>query len=80
MIQSLHQLDRILRGEATRLSALRDGIINISAKGVSQVLIVLGMIYGLCMGTYALMDRGWSGAMQMRYSSIRPASRSDEVS
>lgn len=71
MIESLHQLDRILRGEATRLSALREGIIHISAKGVSQVLIVLGMIYGLCMGTYALVDRGWAGAQQMLATTLK---------
>ncbi len=54
----LRQLDGLLRGEATRLSALRNGTINISPDGLAIVITVLGLIYGLCMGCYALFQSG----------------------
>src|SRR3954451_5190775 len=48
-------LDRILRGEATRSSALRRQAVEVDAGGLSVVLIVLAMVYGACMGCFALM-------------------------
>ncbi len=51
------ELDRILRGDATQLTALRAGLVPIPAGAVSIVLIVLGVIYGLCMGVFALVNR-----------------------
>lgn len=47
-------LDRILRGEATQLSALRTETIEVPAAGLSVVAVVLGMIYGACMGCYSI--------------------------
>lgn len=47
-------LDRILRGDATRLSALDRGRIDISVGGLAIILILLAMAYGICMGTFAL--------------------------
>jgi hypothetical protein len=47
-------LDRILRGEATRLSELRRGRIEVPAGGLAVAIIVLAMIYGACMGCFAL--------------------------
>lgn len=54
----LRQLDGLLRGEATRLSALRNGTLNISPDGLAIVITALGLIYGLCMGCYALFQSG----------------------
>lgn len=56
MIAWIHQLGSILRGEATRLSALRTGTINIPARGLSVVIILLGMLYGACMGSFAVFN------------------------
>lgn len=66
----LGQLDRILRGEATQLPALREGRIEVSARGLSIILIILGMIYGLCMGTFAL-TRGSEGVQQLIASTVK---------
>ena len=54
----LRQLDGILRGDATRLPALRRGTIEASPGGLAVVLVVLGMIYGACMGCFALFKMG----------------------
>jgi hypothetical protein len=51
-------LDRILRGEATRPSALRTRAVDVNAGGLSMVLIVLAMLYGACMGCFALLRPG----------------------
>ena len=46
------ELDRILRGEATRLPALRSGTIEVPVVGLSAVLVALGLFYGICMGCF----------------------------
>jgi hypothetical protein len=61
----LRQLDGLLRGEATRLSALRNGTIDISPDGLAILITVLGLIYGLCMGCYALFQSGGPSWPQM---------------
>ncbi len=55
MLQWFKQLDRILRGEATRLSALRAGTIDLSVGGLVVVLVILSMLYGLCMGVFTMI-------------------------
>lgn len=55
MFRSLKQLDQILRGEATRLPALRQGQIEISVRGLAGVLLALCLAYGLCMGLFAVI-------------------------
>ena len=57
MLKHLKELDRILRGERTSLGALRDGSINYSLSGIALVLTVLGLVYGFCMGWFALFNR-----------------------
>jgi hypothetical protein len=47
-------LDRLLRGELTGVSALRAGGIEISPRRLSICIVFLGMLYGICMGTFAL--------------------------
>lgn len=54
----LKQLDDLLRGEATRAHALRRGEIDISPDGLALVILCLGLVYGLCMGAYALFQPG----------------------
>jgi hypothetical protein len=62
-------LDRILRGETTRIVNLRDGAIDIPLGGLSLVLVLLGMAYGVCMGTYAVVNQ--SNYMQMVASMVK---------
>src|SRR4051794_25766449 len=51
-------LDRVLRGDATRISALSQGTVEVPLGGLTVVLIVLAMAYGACMGCFALFKSG----------------------
>jgi len=62
MLGALKQLDRLLRGEATRLTTLARGTIDVSATGLCGVVVVLGMLYGLCMASFAMI-RTWGGEL-----------------
>jgi len=55
MLQWFKQLDGILRGDATRLPALQEGKISFPIGGLTIVTILLGVIYGLCMGSFAMI-------------------------
>lgn len=55
MTNSFKQLDAILRGDATRVSNLQRGEIPVSARGLVGVVILLGVLYGLCMGSFAVV-------------------------
>ena len=55
MLGWLTSLDRLLRGDVTRPQDLRDGRINVDAGGLAIVIVLLGMIYGLCMGSYSML-------------------------
>lgn len=48
----LHALDQILRGETTRLSALREQSLQIPLAGLSLLILALALCYGFCMGMY----------------------------
>jgi hypothetical protein len=54
MRRALLELDRILRGEATRVVDLRQDGLSISASRLGAVVVVLAALYGLCMGAYGL--------------------------
>ena len=64
-------LDRILRGDATRISALSRGKLEIPVGGVSIVLVVLGMVYGACMGCYSIFKPGGSSYLQLVASTLK---------
>jgi hypothetical protein len=55
--KGLAELDRILRGETTRPSVLRTGQMEVNAPRLGLVVILLGGLYGLCMGWFALFTR-----------------------
>jgi hypothetical protein len=55
MLAWLTNLDRLLRGDVTRPEELREGRINVDTGGIAIVIVLLGMIYGLCMGSYSLL-------------------------
>ena len=54
MLKWLNDLDRILRGEATNLPALREGRIEVPIFGLSFVILLLGLITGSCVGSFAV--------------------------
>ena len=63
-------LDRLLRGEATTLTALTRGDIEIEAARLPPLLIVLGAIYGVCMGCFALTNKVFHDALFQTLSSM----------
>lgn len=64
-------LDRILRGEATRLPALRQGTIEVPVVGLSIVLVALAMVYGACMGSFAMLKDGGPTYWQLVASTVK---------
>jgi hypothetical protein len=64
-------LDRILRGEATRLTALRRKTVEVEVGGLSVVLVILAMAYGACMGSFALLQGGGSSFWQLVASMVK---------
>jgi hypothetical protein len=59
-----HDLDRILRGDATKLSALRRETIEVAVGGLSVVLLALAALYGACMGSFAIFRGDPSAFLQ----------------
>jgi hypothetical protein len=70
-LASFQELDRLLRGELTGVSSLRAGGIEISARRLSACIIILAMIYGACMGTFALFRMKGPSALQVLASMIK---------
>lgn len=52
--KGLKQLDRLLRGDTTHISALRYGSVEVPVKQLSSVILVLGLLYGVCMASFAI--------------------------
>src|SRR5437870_1795598 len=71
MRRALAELDRILRGEATRPSAMRAGTIELPVGQLAGLLIVLGLMYGECMGSYALFKSGGPSVLQMIAATVK---------
>lgn len=71
MTNLFKQLDAVLRGDATRMSALRAGHIDIRIGQVSVAVIVAAVFAGLCMGSYAVVRGGTDGLMQMLASAVK---------
>ncbi len=65
----LKGLDRILRGEATRLRELRAETVEIPAGGLSVLILGLGMLYGVCMGCFAVANRDLPDALEQLLAS-----------
>lgn len=55
MLKAFKQLDEILRGDATQLSSLEKGQIELPLGGLLFVMILLGIIYGMCIGSFNLL-------------------------
>jgi hypothetical protein len=53
-LRGFGELDRLLRGELTGVSNLRAGGLEISPGRLAACIVILGMVYGICMGTFAL--------------------------
>jgi len=64
MLEWMKEIDRILRGDATRMSALRLGRIEYKLGQVTIGTILLAMVSGLCMACFALFKRGGPNYLQ----------------
>ncbi|MEX2170323.1 MAG: hypothetical protein WD851_13500 [Pirellulales bacterium] len=49
------EVDELLRGEKTRPQMLADRGLEVGAGRLMVAIVVMGMIYGLCMGSYSLL-------------------------
>jgi hypothetical protein len=58
MWQWIKTLDRILRGQATQSTDLREGGFDVPIFGLAVVIEMLGIIYGLCMGLFSVTPGG----------------------
>lgn len=69
MFSAFRNLDRVLRGEATRVEDLRKGHLDVPARGLAVAAILLGAFYGACMGSYGVIT-GKEGAWLQIVSSM----------
>ncbi len=54
-LDSLRDVDELLRGDRTRPQSLGDRGLEVSARRLAVVITALSMTYGLCMGTFSLL-------------------------
>jgi hypothetical protein len=54
MFKAFRELDRILRGDSTRLPVLRREALGFPLSPMASVLVLLAAAYGVCMGAYAV--------------------------
>lgn len=71
MLKWFKQLDKILRGDATRMSLLAQGEAGIPMGGLSVAIVLLGALYGLCMGSFAMIRTGGEAYMQLIARAIK---------
>lgn len=67
----IKELDRLLRGETTALPELRRDQLGFPVLGISVVISILGMIYGACMGLFAITGSGNNAVMQIPASMVK---------
>jgi hypothetical protein len=66
-----NDLDRVLRGEATRLAALKGESVPIPPGRLLLVILGLAMLYGACMGFFAVFRVGGPFCMQWFASTVK---------
>jgi hypothetical protein len=71
MLKHFRNLDRVLRGDATRLDDLRGGRLDISATGLALAGLLLAALYGVCMGSYGVATGREGSWMQIVASMVK---------
>lgn len=71
MLRWIKELDRVIRGDATSVSALQSGEIAQPVGGLIIIGMVLGALYGLCMGSYAVFQNASSPLLQILATTIK---------
>ena len=70
----LKELDRILRGEATRLGTLREESFKAPTGGLLLIILLMAALYGVCMGFYAGFREGGPSFLQWLAAIIKTPS------
>lgn len=70
-MKCLKELDDLLRGRKTDLETLSKGTDHLSLKSYSIVAIVLGIVYGVFMGLFAVLNRTPACPQQLLATSIK---------
>jgi hypothetical protein len=65
------ELDSLLRGDLTRISSLKSGGLELNPARLSVIILVLAMIYGVCMGTFAVFRPKAADPMQVLASMVK---------
>ena len=65
------ELDSLLRGDLTRVSSLKSGGLELNPARLSVIIAVLAMIYGACMGTFAVFRPKAGDPMQVLASMVK---------
>ena len=65
------ELDSLLRGDLTRVSSLRSGGLLINPARLSVIIIALAMIYGVCMGSFAVFRPQGANPVQVLASMVK---------
>jgi hypothetical protein len=71
MARGWKELDRILRGEATRLSSLRQGTVEVPVGGLTVVLVGLAMLHGVFMGSFGIFQGNRAAWLQVLSSMVK---------
>ncbi len=71
MKDGFRQLDRIIRGDATKMRALQGGQLELSVGKASLALLLLAAFAGLCTGSFGVLRDGLSGTPQMVSSAVK---------
>jgi hypothetical protein len=71
ILAGIVELDGILKGDLTRVSSLRRGGIDVAPGRLSLIIVVLGMVYGICMGTFAIFRVSRPSAWQLVASMVK---------
>jgi hypothetical protein len=67
----LQELDDVLRGHKADPHLLASGTTHISIGPLAVISVLLGMIYGVCMGLFAMVTRTPPSVMQMIACAIK---------
>jgi hypothetical protein len=71
MLKWFQDLDRILRGDATRLPALREGRIEIEFGGLTIAIFILALLSGAFVGSFAVFRPGGPYFQQLVASTVK---------
>ncbi len=67
----LRELDRLLRGELTQVSVLREHGFALPLRGTTVLIMLLGGVTGVCMGTFALLHNDGPRLQQLIASTVK---------